>query len=59
MAPLGSGERFRALAGKLEGKVGDPKAVAAAIGRKKYGSAKMARMARLGKLRKMRAKRAA
>ncbi len=31
---------FKALEGKLQGKVSNPGAVAAAIGRKKYGAAK-------------------
>ena len=47
---LGSGERFGALAQKLK-KQGarDPKALAAWIGRKKYGSRKMASMAAKGR----------
>ncbi len=50
-APLGSGERFDALARNLASKKGvsDPKALAAAIGRKKFGAKKMAAMAAAGK----------
>jgi len=48
--PLGSGERFKQLTDKLE-KQGakNPKALAAFIGRKKYGKAKMQEMAAKGK----------
>jgi hypothetical protein len=48
--PLGSGERFKQLTEKLE-KQGakNPKALAAFIGRKKYGKAKMQEMAAKGK----------
>lgn len=44
---LGSGERFEELVNKLKSmhKVNNPKAVAAAIGRKKYGNKKMQSMA--------------
>ncbi len=48
-AKLGSGSRFKALTAKLSGKVSDPKAVAAAIGRKKYGNAKFQKLAVKGK----------
>lgn len=48
-APLGEGGRFAALAGKLEGKVRDPKAVAAAIGRRKYGKSKFQKLAAAGR----------
>lgn len=48
---LGSGGRFRALKSKLSGHVRDPGAVAAAIGRRKYGGKKMASMAAAGKRR--------
>ena len=48
-APLGQGGRFAAMEKKLSGKVDNPKAVAAAIGRKKYGAKKMASMAAAGK----------
>jgi hypothetical protein len=50
--PLGSGERFKALEKSLKGKVRDPKAVAASIGRKKYGATKMAKMAAAGRKKK-------
>ena len=50
---VGGGGRFakveKAIAAK--GKVKDPFAVAAAIGRKKYGNKKMAKMAAAGKRR--------
>lgn len=42
-APLGEGGRFAALAAKTS------TAIAATIGRKKYGAAKMAKMAAAGK----------
>lgn len=38
---LGGGGRFAKLKKSLSGKVSDPGAVAAAIGRKKYGASKM------------------
>jgi hypothetical protein len=49
---LGSGKRFQTLANKMarEG-VNDPDAVAASIGRKKYGNKKMNSMAKKGKAR--------
>jgi hypothetical protein len=49
---LGSGARFKNLANKMarEG-VNDPNAVAASIGRKKYGNKKMQKMAEKGKSR--------
>ena len=49
-APVGQGGRFAALKGKLS-KEGtkDPGALAAAIGRKKYGGSKMAAMAAKGR----------
>lgn len=48
---LGTGNRFKALTSKLgqNPKIKNPAAVAAAIGRKKYGSKKMNSMARKGK----------
>jgi hypothetical protein len=51
-AKLGSGIRFKKLANKMarEG-VQDPDAVAASIGRKKYGNKKMTAMAEKGKAR--------
>lgn len=50
-APLGSGGRFAAMEQKLSGRPGvtNPKALAAAIGRKKYGAKKMASMSAAGK----------
>lgn len=52
--PLGSGERFKQLEKKLSSKKGvkDPAALAASIGRNKYGSAKMSKMASAGRKRK-------
>lgn len=47
--PLGSGERFAALSASLAKKgVRDPNALAASIGRKKYGAKKMAQMSAAG-----------
>jgi hypothetical protein len=49
-AKLGSGARFKALEGKLAKKgISDPGALAASIGRKKYGSKKMAKLSAKGK----------
>lgn len=50
---LGGGERFKAVeeSAKKSG-ASDPAAVAAAIGRKKYGDAKMNALAKTGKKRK-------
>ncbi len=50
-APLGQGGRFAALKQDIaaKGGVSDPGAVAAAIGRKKYGKAKFQKMAAKGK----------
>lgn len=50
-APLGEGGRFAALKQKLAKKSGvtNPGALAAAIGRKKYGAKKMSSMAANGK----------
>lgn len=53
-AKLGSGKRFKALTEKLEKKgksAESAKAIAASIGRKKYGNAKMQSMAAKGKAR--------
>lgn len=48
--PLGSGKRFSSLEKKLESKgVEDPSALAAVIGRKKYGDAKMQKLAKAGR----------
>jgi len=53
-AKLGTGARFKALKKKIaaRGDVRDPGAVAAAIGRKKYGAKKMAKLAAAGRERK-------
>lgn len=48
---LGGGGRFAKLEKSLKGKVKDPAAVAAAVGRKKYGAKKMSKMATAGKKR--------
>lgn len=50
-APLGQGGRFAALKQKLAGKPGgtDPGALAASIGRKKYGNAKFNKLAAKGR----------
>ena len=49
-ARLGSGARFKALSAKLAKKgARDPKALAAAIGRRKHGKAAMAKMAAAGR----------
>jgi hypothetical protein len=45
---LGGGGRFQKLEKSLKGKVEDPAAVAASIGRKKYGKKKMEKMAKAG-----------
>ena len=52
-AKLGSGARFKALKASLakKGNVQNPGAVAAAIGRKKYGVAKFQKLAASGKKR--------
>jgi len=49
--PLGSGQRFAALKSKLAARPGvtNPGALAAYIGRKKYGSAKMASLSAKGR----------
>lgn len=48
--PVGSGERFAAMKKKLAGKgATNPGALAAYIGRKKYGAAEMQAMALKGK----------
>lgn len=49
-AKLGSGARFKAVEKSAkEGGAKDPGAVAAAIGRKKYGQKKMTALAKKGK----------
>lgn len=47
-APLGSGDRFRHLVKQLSSKPGvtDPDALAASIGRKKYGASRFAKLGR-------------
>ncbi len=52
--PLGSGERSKKLEAEIasQGNAYNAAAVAAAIGRKKYGSKKMAEMAAAGRRRK-------
>lgn len=51
IAKLGSGARFAALTKKLSGKgIKNPAALAASIGVKKYGQAKMTKMAVKGKM---------
>lgn len=51
--PLGSGARFKAVeeSAKKSG-ASDPAAVAAAVGRKKYGAKKMEHLAEKGRSRK-------
>ena len=52
-AKLGSGARFKKLTKRLKKKgAKNPKALAAYIGQKKYGKAKMAKMAAAGRKRK-------
>lgn len=50
-AKLGSGERFKMLTDRLAKKPGvtNPKALAASIGRKKYGSKRFAQLGRKGR----------
>lgn len=50
-APLGSGDRFKALKKKLAGRgdVSDPAALAADIGRKKHGKQKFQKLAAKGR----------
>lgn len=53
MPKLGSGERYKKLKGDLASKgAEDPGALAAHIGRKKYGKKKFASMAAKGRARK-------
>jgi hypothetical protein len=48
--PVGEGSRFKAVAAEAKaGGAKDPDAVAAVVGRKKYGAAKMAKMAAAGR----------
>lgn len=54
---LGSGERFRKVeTSAREGGAKDPAAVAAAVGRKKYGKERFQQLARQGAIRKRRQK---
>ncbi len=48
---LGSGKRFEKLEKSIakKGNVSDPEAVAASIGRKKYGNEKMAKLSAKGR----------
>lgn len=48
---LGSGERFKKLKEKLSNQKGikDPGALAASLGREKYGNAKMNKLSKAGK----------
>lgn len=50
-AKLGSGARFKSLTKSItsKGHVSNPAAVAASVGRKKYGKAKFQKMAAAGK----------
>lgn len=50
----GGGGRFAKLKRRLKGKVRNPGAVAAAIGRRKYGAKKMAKWSAAGRKRKKR-----
>jgi hypothetical protein len=51
--PLGSGERFKQLVGKLKRRgVKDPEALASWIGRKKYGKQRFQELAIKGRKRK-------
>lgn len=51
--PLGSGERFAKLTRTLAGRgAQNPKALAAWIGRRKYGASQMAKWAAAGRRRK-------
>lgn len=51
--PLGSGERFQQLRDKLDAKQGvrDPDALAASIGRKKFGKSRFQKLAAKGTVR--------
>ena len=56
-AKVGSGARFKALTQKLKRKgVRNPKALAAYIGRKKFGKKRFQKMAATGRKRKTRKK---
>ena len=53
-AKLGSGKRFKSLTRKIaqSGGISDPEAVAAAIGRGKYGNKRFQKLAAKGRKRK-------
>lgn len=52
-APLGSGARFKALVASIKaGGARNPKAVAASIGRKKFGAKRFAAIAAMGRKKK-------
>lgn len=52
-AKLGSGKRFKSLVGKLKRKgARSPKALAAWIGRKKYGKKRFSKLASAGRKRR-------
>lgn len=53
---VGGGGRFAKLEKSLKGRVSDPAAVAAAIGRKKYGKKKFQKMAATGQRRAQKAR---
>ncbi len=46
---LGSGKRFDQLVAKLSGSVSNPAAVAASIGRKKFGKTRFQKLANKGR----------
>jgi hypothetical protein len=55
--PLGSGKRFKSVAASAKASgARDPNAVAAAVGRKKYGAKKMGKLAAGGRKRKAKKK---
>ena len=57
-AKLGSGKRFKAvMASAKAGGARDPAAVAAVVGRKKYGKKKMAKLSAKGRKRKAKKRR--
>ncbi len=51
--PLGSGERFKKLSSELKGKgIRDPDALAASIGRSKFGKSRFQELSSAGRKRK-------
>ena len=49
-APIGEGDRFKTCVRRMRTKgVGDPEAVCAAIGRKKFGGKRLGKLAAKGK----------